>query len=224
MSDAQSAPGRAGDGRRLPAALNALWVGGAASPDLTTAVHAFEQLVEAARLACSRWPDFYHGPGWARLIHSVEEPPPSEITEAASRCGMRLTAFELTAQSAAEQCDLALAAPSAAVAAQLLILAAAPDGEAGPIALYETVSPFRPVARRRTLAAGAAIASEIARAVLSPPRQSGEAAKLRDYQNEDMRAAPARFEYNLLLRLIGERPPADAGPDHSWDDAAALAE
>ncbi len=49
-----------------------------------------------------------------------------------------------------------------------------------------------------------------------------ERRKLRDYQSEDVRARPKRFEYEILLRLIGERSADAGGEDDAWDRAAEL--
>ncbi len=227
MKETNSAPGQTvSGGLRLPAGLNALWIGGAAALDEKTAVRAFERLVEAANQASSLWPEFYQGAGVARLIHSPDAPPPPGIAAAAQRLGLALTPVDLTPQSGAEQCDLALAALSAPadIAGALPILTTAPDDEQGEIAIYDAALSLLPAVRRWGRPAGAASAVVIARAILSPPRHARETRKLREYQSEDTRAAPARFEYDLLLRAIGERPAAAAGPVDSWAGAAALAQ
>lgn len=227
MSDAQSAPGATGsDAVRLPPALNALWIGGAAALDENTAARAFEQLIEAARLAANLWPEFYQGPGLARLMHSAAAPLSPEIAAAALRSGMALTPFDLCAESIAEQCDLALAssALAAGAAGGLPILTAAADGGDAGIAIDDAGSSLLPAERRWNRPAGPTSPTDIARAFLAPPRGFGETAKLRDYLKEDTRATAARFEYDLLLRLIGEKSPAAGEPDHSWERAATLAQ
>jgi hypothetical protein len=230
MSDAKPALGKADhDSPRLPATVNALWIGGAAALDLKTAAHAFEHLVAAARLAPGLWPDLYEGAGTARLVHSAAAPPPSEIAEAARACGMTLAPSDVTPESAAEQCDLALATLPAAVdlVGGLPILTVAPNGADAGLAIHDVGSSLLSAARRWTQPSKAASPSDLARAILSPPRAFGETTKLRDYVKEDTRATAARFEYEFLLRLIGEKSPA-AAPDHSWESswesAAALAQ
>ena len=226
MHDAKPAPGKAAPGNpKLPAALNALWIGGDASLDENTAARAFELLTGAVTLASSLWPEFYEGVGVARLVHSAAAPPPPEIVAAALRHGVALAPGEFTTESGAEQCDLALAASSAVadVADDLPILTASPDGGNAVIAITGGASPLLSGARRWTLLAGTVSSSDIARAILSPPRTFRETTKLRDYQNEDMRAKVRRFAYDVLLRLIGEKS-AKAEPDHSWSVVAALAD
>ena len=227
MSDAKSAPATAASGGpKVAAALNALWIDGAGAPDQNTAARAFELIVEAAKSAARLWPEFYEGAGAARLVHSAATPLPAEIAEAALRCGVIPTPFALTLESGAEQCDLALAssASGAQTPGSLPILAAMPNGGDGAIEIIDSASSLLPGARRWPRPTGAASPSDIAQAILSPPRTFREATKLRDYQSEDMRATPRRYAYDILLRFIGEKAPSAAVPDHSWDFAAALAQ
>src|SRR5260221_8165087 len=89
MDEAKSAPEQTDPGElRLSAALNALWIGGAAALDEKTAVRAFERLVEAVNLASGLWPEFYRGAGVARLLYGASAPPPAEIAAVAQRLGM----------------------------------------------------------------------------------------------------------------------------------------
>jgi hypothetical protein len=226
MSDAEPTPAKAiSGGPKFPAALNALWIGGAGSLDQKTAARAFALLVDAAKSASGLWPEFYEEGGLARLVHSAAAPLPQEIAAAALSSGMMLAPFGFTVESGAEQCDIAVGTSAAAahISGSMPILAASPDGEDVVIEIAGGALPPLPGAPGWTRLEGAASPSEIARAVLSPPRTFREATKLRDYQNEDMRIARGRFEYDVLLRLIGEKAASAAAPDYSWDAASTLA-
>jgi hypothetical protein len=226
MSDVTSAPAQAvAGGPKLPAVLNALWMDGAAAPDQKLAAQAFALLVSAARLAPSLWPEFYEGPGAARLVHGAAATLPPEVVEAAQRSGMILTPIQSTPESGAERYDVALAGSPALAGAPsgMPCLTASPNGEDMVIETIDRASPLLPTARRWITPDGPASASNIARALLSPPRTFREATKLRDYQNEDSRATTKRFAYDLLLRIIGEPAASAPAPDRSWEAAAALA-
>src|SRR5271168_3760976 len=62
------------DDQRLAPVLNVLWAAGA-EVDAEAAARALEALASAARLAPSRWPQFYREPGLARLIYAENDPP-----------------------------------------------------------------------------------------------------------------------------------------------------
>jgi hypothetical protein len=227
MSDANSAPAVTVPGEaKVGAALNALWIGGAAAPEPDIVARAFELIVEAAKSASRLWPEFYEGAGAARLVHSAATPLPAEVAEAALRRGLIPTPFALTPESGAEQCDLAFAfsAAAAKLPATLPVLSASSEGGDRVFEIADGDSSLLPGVRRWSLPKGAASPSDIARALLSPPRTFREATKLRDYQSEDMGAAPRRYAYDVLLRLIGEKAPSAAAPDHSWEAAATLAQ
>lgn len=225
MSDANSTPAEALAGRsKSCAALNALWLGDAAAFEEASIARALQLLADAAKLAPILWPEFYDGPGAARLVHRADAPLAPEIAAAALRSGVVLTPFDLTPESGAVQCDLGLAASASVVTYpdNLPVLVASQNSGDATAELAEAASPLLPGAPRKARSTSPASPSDIARTILSPPRTSRESAKLRDYQSEDMRAVAGRFEYDILLRLIGDKA-VSAAPDQSWDLAAALA-
>lgn len=224
MSDAKLTPAaKSGGSRNLSPVLNVLWTGGGVGLKRGTAAQVFNALVEAANLAARLWPEFYQGDGLARLVYPAAAPPSPEIAETAQGCGMVLTRLDMPMELANEQCDLVLAdSLTAKVSRGLPLLAIGSAPRDVPLEVYDGMDALLPGLSGAP--AHAASPSEIARMVFSPPRAPGENEKLRDYQNEEGRRSTPRFEYEALLRCIGEKPASAAPPDLSWEEVAALAE
>jgi len=208
-----SPPGE--DDQRLAAVLNVLWAAGAA-PEPEAARGAFRALAGAARLAALRWPEFYRQPALARLVYARDDPPAPAILAAAAQEGL-----------VGEPCDCAAGEGEVAILAarefdaipeRLPALVAAPGGAPPRLAARDAVGPgLDGVASPRGDVA--ATPEILADALLAPPRGFRERRDLRDYQGEDVRARPKRFEYEVLLRLIGERSADAADRDDAWDRA-----
>ena len=96
----------------------------------------------------------------------------------------------------------------------------AESGAAARLAIDSGVEPALDGAPRRRGDA-AASPEAIAEALLSPPRRVADRRDLSEYQREDPSRRPLRYEYALLLRLIGEPSETGSGPDNSWTRAAA---
>ena len=211
-----------GDDQRLPPVLNVLWAAGAAA-EPEAASGAFGSLAGAARLAAARWPEFYREPALARLFYARDDPPAPAILAAAERAGLVGEPCDSADGAAGAECEVAIVASRdfGAIPDRLPALIAAPGGDAMRLAVRDAVGPaLDGVAPRRGDVA--ATPELLAGALLAPPRGLVERRKLRDYQSEDVRVRPKRFEYEVLLRLIGERS-ADAGvEDDAWDRAARV--
>ena len=204
------------DDFRLAPALAVLWAGGDGA-DVTAIGEAAKLAQAAARAAVNRWPDVYRGPARVKLICRSDEPAPLEVVEAAKRAGV-----EIDAQGgAASACDAALLANRdfARIPASLPALVAEPGAPAR-LAIDSGFEPALEGAPRQRGEA-AATAEAIAEALLSPPRRVADRRDLSEYQSEDPSSRPLRYEYALLLRLIGEPPEAGSGTDDSWARAAA---
>ena len=204
------------DDFRLAPVLTVLWAGGD-GVDATSIGEAAKLMQAAARAAADRWPDVYRGPGRAKLICRDDEPPSPAVVEAAKRAGVEIDARG----GAASACDAALLASRdfAKIPASLPALVAEP-GAAARLAIDASVEPALEGAPRRRGDA-AASAEAIAEALLSPPRRVADRRDLGEYQSEDLRRRAHRYEYALLLRLIGEPSETNSGADDSWTRAAA---
>ena len=214
-----TAPPPGEDDQRLAAALNVLWAAGAAA-ELEAAQGAFRALVGAARLAALRWPEFYREPALARLLYARDDPPAPAILAAAAQAGLVGEPRDWSGGVADGECEVAILASRdfGAIPQRLPALIAPPGGAPARLAARDAAGPgLDGVAPRRGDVA--ATPEILADALLAPPRGAAERRKLRDYQSEDIGARAKRFEYEVLLRLIGERSPDAAGPDDAWDRA-----
>jgi len=203
------------DDFRLTPVLTVLWAGGEAD---ATAIGAAAKLMQgAARTAAERWPDVYRGPGRARLICRGDEPPPAAVIEAAKCAGVEIDPHG----GAASDCDAALLASRdfTGIPASLPALVAEP-GATTRLAIDSGGDPALEGAPRQRSDA-AASAETIAEALLSPPRRVADRRDLAEYQSEDPSRSARRYEYALLLRLIGEPAETGSGADDSWTRAAA---
>lgn len=219
MSLAHTQPPTSGkDDLRLAPALNLLWVGGGA-PDAAAIGQAAALLQAAAHAAAARWPDVYHEPTRTRLVCRADDAPPAAALEAAALAGLEVDA----SGGGAVICDAALTPSSdfTKIPPSLPALVAAPgaplqfaiDAGVGP--------PLAGAPRRREVEA--ATPEALAQTLLSPPRRVAERRKLAEYQGEDQNRRARRFEYALLLRLIGEpKEGASGAPDDAWERAAML--
>ncbi len=209
------APPSVADDRRSPLVLTLLWAAGAGA-DAAAAKGAFRAAAGAAGRALDRWGEFYRPPALARLVFWRAEPPAPAILAAAEAEGLVV-----------EPRDVADAACDVAIVAGRDFARLAPGTPALIAALGE---PPRLVARA---AAGLdhrsgrrgeveATPEALAEALLAPPRATIERRRLRDYQAEDADKRPLRFEYELLLRVIGAREKGAGGDDDAWERAAAV--
>ena len=204
------------DDLRLAPVLAVLWAGGDAA-DAAAIGEAAKLIQAAAGAAAERWPDVYRGPGRARLICRDGDRPSPDVVEAAKRAGVEVDAHG----GAASGCDAALLAGRdfARIPASLPALVV----ETGAPTRLAIDSGFEPALegapRRRSDAA--ASPETIAEALLSPPRRVADRRDLGQYQREDPSRRARRYEYALLLRLIGEPSETGSGVDDSWTRAAA---
>ncbi|THD49024.1 MAG: hypothetical protein E7774_02310 [Bradyrhizobium sp.] len=206
------------DDLRLAPALNLLWAGGQAFDSVVIA-EAAALLHAAAHAAAVRWPDVYHEPMRTRLICRADERPPAALVEAAQQAGLEVDA----SNGATATCDLALTvdADFAGISATLPALVAT-AGAPLQFALDAGAGPqLEGAPRRRILSA--ATPETVAEKLLSPPRRVAERRKLGEYLTEDASRNVRRYEYALLLRLIGEPADSAAGaPDDAWERAVAF--
>ncbi len=204
------------DDFRLAPVLTVLWAGGG-QVDAAAIGEAAKLMLTAARAAADRWPNVYRGPGRARLICRDDDPPPPAVVEAAKRAGVEIDA----GGGAPPACDAALLTNRdfTRIPASLPALVA----EAGAAARLAIDSGFEPSLEGAPRRRGdvAASAEAIAEALLSPPRRVADRRDLSAYQGEDLRRRAHRYEYALLLRLIGEPAETSAAADDSWTRAAA---
>lgn len=212
----QSAASRDKSDHRLASVVNVLWAAGGAV-DAEAAGRAFQALAEASRLAAIRWPTFYRPPALVRLLYARADPPSEAALAAAAAAGAIGCPFE---RGGGLECEVAIIAtpdaaalpprvPALVAGATLRLAAVDPSGSA-----FEGIAPNRDVV--------AATPSLLAEALFSPPRGGLERRGLIEYLHENVRASAMRFEYEILLRLIGERAPASQEADDAWDRAAAL--
>jgi len=204
------------DDFRLAPVLTVLWAGGEGA-DATAIGEAAKLAQAAARAAVNRWPDVYRGPARVKLVCRNDEPAPPAVVEAAKRAGA-----EIDAQGgAASACDLALLVNRdfARIPASLPALVAEPGAPAR-LAIDFGFEPALEGAPRRCGEA-VATAEAIAEALLSPPRRVADRRDLSDYQSEEPSRHARRYEYALLLRLIGEPAETSAASDDSWLRATA---
>jgi hypothetical protein len=217
----QPAAPRDDDDQRLAPVVNAAWAaGGAADPQ--AAGRAFAALAEASRLAGTRWAAFYRGAPLVRLLYARDDPPGPAILAAAEREGLVLRPREANEGSAGFDGEIAIVASRAfeGIGPTTPVLVLQDGGSSLRLAVVEPNGP-----RFDGLAAGrgdvAATPLALAEALLGPPRGVLERRKLVEYLGEDVGATALRFEYEALLRLIGERSPVSDGSDDAWDRAAA---
>jgi hypothetical protein len=204
------------DDLRLTPVLALLWAGGGAV-DAAAVGAAARLFQESARAAVGRWPEIYRGPGRARLVCRDDDPPPAAAVEAAMSAGIEIDSHA----DAATACDAALVGKRdfAALPAWLPALVA----EAGAplrLAVDAGVEPKLEGALRQRNDVEASPAA-IAEALLSPPRRLADRRDLLAYQRENPQRRAHRYEYSLLLRLIGEPREVGGAADDSWARAAA---
>ena len=204
------------DDLRLAPVLTVLWAGGD-SADAAAIGEAAKLVQAAARTAAERWPDVYRAPGRARLICRDDDPPSPAVFEAAKRAGVEIDAHG----GVASVCDAALLVTRdfAKIPASLPALVAE-SGAAPRLAIDSGVEPALEGAPRQRSDATTS-PEAIAEALLSPPRRLADRRDLSEYQREDASRRPLRYEYALLLRLIGEPPEKGWASDDSWTRAAA---
>jgi hypothetical protein len=208
---------------RLRPAVNVLWAGGATT-STSSAEAGFGALAQAARRACEMWPEYYHGEPVLRLVYDPIDPPSAEVLAAARRTGVEPAPYAGPDQIRAAACDVAavdggfdripLQLPGLALGsddARLLL----PSSFPLPTQAFGVAPPPRE--------AQMASPTNLAHATLAPPRGSRQRAALEAYQSESLGTRPLRFEYDLLLRLIGEDAPSGEGEDDSWARAADFA-
>ena len=208
-------PASGDDDLRLTPALTVQWAG-SADADFSAIGEAAKLLSAGAEAAAVRWPDVYRGPGRARLIWCGDVPPRLAVVEAIKRAGVEIDARGETTTA----CDAALLAKRdfAAIAPQLPALVIEAGGLR--LAIDGGVEPALEGAPRRRGDLAATPAS-IAEALLSPPRRVAERRALGEFQREDPRRRAHRYEYALLLKLIGEPAEGGGAPDDAWAHAAA---
>ena len=204
------------DDLRLAPVLALLWAADG-SADAAAVGEAARLVQAAARAAVERWPEVYRGPGRARLICRDGHSPPAAALEAARGAGVEFDARG----GAATACDAALVSGRdfAGIPVSLPALVAEPGG-APRLAIAAGAEPTLDGAPRRRGDAEATPAA-IAEALLSPPRRLADRRSLVAYQREDPRSRAYRYEYALLLRLIGEPKERAGAADDSWARAAA---
>jgi hypothetical protein len=209
------------DDQRLAPVLNVLWAAGT-EVDGQAAARAFAALAGAARLAPSRWPKFYREPGRTRLLNAQRNPLAPAIREAASRAGLALAPLGEADRPASLVCEAAIVAgPDFGAIPETLPAVVAGQGGAPRLAAPDAAAPSLAGSELRRGDVEATPES-LADALLAPPRGAIERRKLTEYFAEDVHASGMRFEYEFLLRLIGERSPETQGYDDAWDRAAAF--
>ena len=208
---------------RLRPTLNVLWAGGATTS--TAAAEAgFRALVQAAGRAGEMWSEHYFGEAVLRLVYDPNEPPSSELLATARRVGLEPAPYPGSEHVRAAACDIVVAPGNFEdrIPVELPLLALGsdqprlllPSSLALPTLSFDVAPPAR---EERT-----ASPTNLAAATLAPPRGARQRAALAAYQIERLGGRPYRIEYDLLLRLIGERPPSSEGEDDSWIRAAEL--
>ena len=212
-----SIPAAEDDNLRLAPMLILKWAGdGAADP---SKIGEAAKLAQAAALAAvKRWPDIYRGPGRARLICCDDNAPPAAAIEVAKRNGVEVEGH----CGVWSACDAALLTRADFSGLSRRLPALVAEAGAPPqLAIDVSAEPALDSAPPRRFGA-AASPEAIAEALLAPPRRLGDRRDLVEYQREDLRRRAFRFEYALLLRLIGERPEGASKADDSWRRAAAF--
>jgi hypothetical protein len=209
---------------RLRPALNVLWACGPTTS--TGSLEAgFVALSQAVRRASELWPEYYIGEAVLRLVYDPAAPPSADALAAAERAGLEPAPFAGGDELRAAACDVIAIGGNfdGRISFQLPGLAFESDGArlflppSFPLPGWAFGVESPPVREERT-----ANPTNLAQATLAPPRGSQQRAALADYQVEGLGGRPLRFEYELLLRLIGERPPSSEGEDDSWARAAKL--
>jgi hypothetical protein len=208
---------------RLRPALNVLWAGGPTT-SASAAEIGFGAFAQAARRACELWPEYYYGEAVLRLVYDPDEPPSAEVLAAARRTAVEPAPYAGPDQIRAAACDVAavdggfdripLQLPGLALGpddARLLL----PSSFPLPTQAFGAAQPPR---EART-----ATPTNLAHATLAPPRGFRQRAALMAYQSESLGTRPLRFEYDLLLRLVGEHPPSGEDDRDSWARAADFA-
>ncbi len=180
-------------------------------------------LRNAAALAASLWPDCYCAGGAVRLVLCDGTAPGGDLAEAASRGGIEVALLDLPEALCALQCDLALtvAGETNAAPSGLPVLAAGAEGPS--LRPGHRRDPFAFLHHAGTARFAPASAEALARALLAPPANAAERRKLIQFQSESMDVRVWRFEYRLLLRLIGEASPlAAAAAGDDWAEGRTL--
>jgi hypothetical protein len=209
---------------RLRPAINILW---ACDPTTSkAAVEAgFAALSQAARRAGEQWPEYYFGEAVLRLVYDPAVPPSSDALATARRAGLEPSPYAGSDEFRAAACDIVAIGGrfDGGIFLEHPGLAFEPDGARlllpSSFPLLGGAFGVAPPTREQR----AANPTNLAQATLAPPRGSPQRAALAGYQVEGLGGRPLRFEYELLLRLIGERPPSNEGEDDSWVRAAELA-
>ena len=215
----KSAASRDKSDHRLASVVNVLWAPGGAV-DAEAAGRAFQALAEAGRLAAVRWPAFYRPPALVRLLYARADPPDEATLAAAAAAGLVVWPCEVREGAGALAGELAIVATPDRVALQQRSAALIVGASLRLVMVDPSAPEFEGIAPvRGDVAATPALLAE---ALFSPPRGVLERRGLGEYLREDMSASAMRFEYELLLRLIGERAPAFHETDDAWERAAAL--
>ena len=204
---------------RFASVVNVLWAAGGAV-DAESAGRAFQALAEAGRLAAVKWPAFYRPPALVSLLYARADPPDEAALAAAAAAGLIVKPCEARDDAGGLAGELAIVATleTAALPPRIPVLVAGATLRLAAIdpnaAEFEGVTPSR----------GDSVATPalLAEALFSPPHNVLERRRLNEYLHEDVTASAMRFEYEVLLRLIGERAPAFHETDDAWERAAAI--
>lgn len=213
----------AADFRVRPAA-NFLWAANAATP-ADYFERGFALLTDAGRRATERWGDLFEGVAELRLVHDLASPPPAAILALAEKAGIKLAPFGSGLAERSAICDLAIVSDDEDEVFPYdlpwLVLVADQPGLSMLSIFAGTTGPFGRETEARTRVA--ASVDTIAETLFAPTGGPRGRARLDDYLKEETGARPLRFEYDFLLRLMGDR--AVAGPEEvePWRQARELA-
>jgi hypothetical protein len=210
---------------RLRPAINVLWASGPTTS--TRSIEAgFAALSQAVRRAGELWPEYYFGEPVLRLVYDPAAPPSSDVLATAGRAGLEPAPYAGADELRAAVCDIVATGGNFEGRISLELPGLAFESDGARLFLPSTfplLGRVFGVAQPPTREERTANPTNLAQATLAPPRGSPQRAALAGYQVERPGGRPLRFEYELLLRLIGERPPSNEGEDDSWVRAAELA-
>jgi hypothetical protein len=200
--------------------LNALWAL-KGEYDGATIGRLFALLSGSLRYAAEIWPDAYSdSDATLRIVKASDSPPLPEFGLEASG---RIEIVELASPQGecVLLCDLVVAEAPLASEKRFGAPVLAPIGaDACRIFWVDSVLPLATSPPR----AEPATPRGLARLLLAPPSRASERKKLRDFFAEAPQTPTRRFEYNLLLRLIGAKPSKQAVPaTDEWARVLAVA-
>ncbi|MGO8738810.1 patatin-like phospholipase family protein [Rhodoblastus sp.] len=201
-----------------------LWLADTADEDAESVETVLGLVKAGVAQACAKWPEIFVASAQGFVLRPAGLAASPMLAQAAQKLDLALSIVEASPDSLVGDSDLVALSPGDALMAAGRNPALILPGRAQGAVLFSAGGPdlLSPERRRQEESLSAASAEAVA-AAFAPPRDPTETRKLADFIAEQDKAPRGRRAYNLLLRMIGEKPAKGQGADKSWAQAEQVA-